>query len=80
MPGPVFRRIFRLVYVRGYDAVQIAPADNKAHGYAALVDAFGVVADPDDGVGDAWVDAEGAEEGAGVPEAGGVSESYISRD
>ena len=45
--------VFGLVDVGGDDAVEVAPADHEAHGDAALVDAFGVVGGPDDGVGDA---------------------------
>ena len=63
-----------LVDVGGDDTIEVAPADDEAHGDAALVDAFGVVGGPDDGVGDAGVDAEGAEEGAGVANAGGCSD------
>ena len=62
------------VDVGGDDAVEVAPADDEAHRDAALVDAFGVVGRPDDGVGDAGVDAQGAEEGAGVADSGGGSE------
>lgn len=66
-----------LVDVGGDDAVEVAPADDEAHGDAALVDAFGVVGGPDDGVGDAGVDAEGAEKGAGVADAGGCSDRML---
>ena len=52
------------------DAVQIAPADDEAEHDAALVHALGVVGGPGDGVGDAGVDAQGAEERAGVLDAG----------
>ena len=45
--------VFGLVDVGGDDAVEVAPADDEAQGDAALVDAFGVVGGPDDGVGDA---------------------------
>ncbi len=78
MSGPIERRVLRLVYIRRYDAVEIAPADDNAHSYAALIDAFGVIADPDDGVGDAGVDAEGAEESAGELDAGGGSALGVS--
>ena len=67
-------RVCGLVDVGGDDAVEVAPADDEAHGDAALVDAFGVVGGPDDGVGDAGVDAEGAEEGTGVADSGGCSD------
>ena len=60
-----------LVDVGGHDTVEVAPADNEAHGDAALVDALSVVGRPDDSVGDAGVDAKGAEEGAGVADPGG---------
>ena len=63
-----------LVYVCGDDAVEVAPADDEAHGDAAFVDAFGIVGGPDHGVGDAGVDAHGAEEGAGIADAGGAPE------
>ena len=62
--------VFGLVDVGGDDAVEVAPADDEAQGYAALVDAFRVVGGPDDGVGDARVDAHCAEEGAGVADSG----------
>lgn len=63
-------RVRGAVDVGGDDAVEVAPAYDDAHGDAALVDAFGVVGAPDDGVGDAGVDAEGGEEGACVLDAG----------
>lgn len=65
--------VFRLVDVGGDDAVEVAPADDEAHGDAAFVDAFGVVGGPDDDVGDAGVDSQGAKEGAGVSDSGGAS-------
>ncbi len=55
----VLRRVFGLIDVGADDAVEVAPADDETHRYATLVDAFGVVGDPDYGVGDAGVDAEG---------------------
>lgn len=53
----VQRRVFRLVDVAGDDAVEVPPADDEAERDAPLVDAFGVVGGPDDGVGDAGVDS-----------------------
>lgn len=46
---------FGLIDVRRDDAVEVAPADDEAHGDAAFVDAFGVVGCPDDDVGDAGI-------------------------
>lgn len=45
------------------DSVEIAPADDYAQDDSALVDAVDVVGDPGERVGDARVDAHGAEEG-----------------
>ena len=70
MPRPILRRCLSLIDVRANNAVEIAPADDESHSDTAFVDTFGVVGDPDDGVGDARVDAEGAEKGAGVADAG----------
>lgn len=49
--------VLRLVDVGADDAVQIAPTYHEAHCYATLVDAFSVIGHPDDGIGDAWIDA-----------------------
>lgn len=65
--------VCRLVDVGGDGAVEVAPADDEAHCDAAFVDAFGVVRGPDDDVGYAGVDAQGAEKGAGVADSGGGS-------
>lgn len=70
MARSILRRCLGLIDVRADNAVEIAPADDETHGDASFVDAFGVVGDPDDGVGDAGVDAKGAEEGAGVADGG----------
>lgn len=64
-------RILLAIDITGHDAVEIPPADKHADGDAALVDALDVVGDPGDGVGDAGVDAEGAEEGGEVGDGGG---------
>ena len=69
MPRPILRRCLSLVDIRANDAVEIAPADDESHCDAAFVDAFRVVGDPDDGIGDARVDAESAKEGARVADA-----------
>ena len=69
----IFRRCLSLIDIRANNAVQVAPADDESHGDTAFVDAFGIVGDPDDSVGDARVDAEGAKEGAGVADGGGWS-------
>ena len=70
MPRPILRRCLSLIDVRANNAVEIAPADDESHCDTTFVNAFGVVGDPDDGVGDARVDAEGAKEGAGIADAG----------
>ena len=62
-----------LIDIRGDDAVEVAPADDEAHCDAAFVHAFGVVGGPDDDVGDAGVNAQGGEKGAGVADSGGGS-------
>ena len=81
MPSAVSRRGLRLVDVRAYDTVQIAPANDKSHCYTTFVDAFRVVGDPDDGVGNARVDAKGAEKGACVADGGiGCSEEHGEAD
>ena len=41
-------------------AVQIAPTDDKAKGDTSLVNAFGIVRSPGDGIGNAGVNAESA--------------------
>lgn len=76
MPDAVLGPVAPLVDVAADHAVEVPPPDHEPHRDAALVDALGVVGDPGDGVGDARVDAEGAEEGAGVldPGAGGGEE------
>ena len=71
VPRPILGFILVSVNIAADNAVQIPPPDDEPHGDAALVHALGVVADPGDGVGDARVDAEGAEEGARVLDAGG---------
>ena len=58
------------VDVRGDDTVEVAPADDETQDDAALVHTLDIVADPGDGVGDAGVDAQGAEEGACVLDMG----------
>lgn len=63
--GPIARLLRLEVDAAGDDAVEVAPAHDDADDDAALVDAFGVVADPRERVGDRGVDAAGAEEGAG---------------
>jgi hypothetical protein len=60
------RGIASLVYVGRDDTVQVTPTDNKSQDDSAFVDAFDVVAHPGDGVGDARIDAESAEESACV--------------
>lgn len=69
MPGSILGRGLRLINIRANHAIKITPADNEAHSYAALVDAFGIIGDPDDSISDAGVDAESAEEGACVSDA-----------
>ena len=70
MARPILRRCLSLIDIRADNAVEIAPADDEAHCDTTFVDAFGVVGDPYDGVGDAGVDAKGTEEGAGIADAG----------
>ena len=67
---PIVWGVPGLVDVRRHDPVEIARADYDAQGDATLVDALGIVCGPDDCVADARVDAKGAEESAGVADAG----------
>lgn len=76
MTGEESRRIFAAIDVGGHDPVQVAPADDEADGDAALVDALDVVGRPGDGVGDAGVDAQGAEVDSRVLD-GGVGGCWI---
>lgn len=64
------RGLLGKVDVAADDAVEVAPTDDEAQRDAALVHAFEVVGRPSDGVGDARVDSEGAEESACVLDAG----------
>ena len=73
MSRPILRRCLSLIDIRANNAVEIAPADDKSQCDTAFVDAFGIVGDPDDSVGDARVDTKGAKEGAGVADAGSWS-------
>ena len=57
MPRSILRRRSSLIDIRAHNAVEISPANDETHRDAAFVDAFGVVGDPDDGVGDAGVDS-----------------------
>ena len=66
-----------LIDIRGDGAVEVAPADDEAHCDAAFVHAFGVVGGPDDDVGDAGVNAQGGEKGAGVADSGGGSVGWL---
>lgn len=68
--GPEAGRVLAAVDVGGDHTVQVAPADDKAEGDAALVDALDVVGCPRDSVADAGVDAEGCEVDARVLDAG----------
>ena len=70
MSCPIFWRCLSLIDVRANNAVEIAPADDESHCDTAFVDAFGIIGNPDDGVGDARVDAEGTKEGAGIANTG----------
>ena len=70
MSCPIFRRCLSLIDIRANNAVQVAPADDESHCDTTFVDAFGIVGDPDDSVGDARVDAKGAKESAGVADGG----------
>ena len=70
-----------LIDIRANNAVEIAPADDEAHCDTTFVDTFGIVGNPHDGVGDAGVNAKGAEEGAGVADGGvGGSEQHGEAD
>ena len=73
MSGPIFRRCLSLIDIRANNAVQVAPTDDESHCDTTFVDTFGIVGDPNDSVGDARVDAEGAKEGASVADGGGWS-------
>ena len=70
MSCPIFWRCLSLIDVRANNAVQVAPADDESHCDTAFVDAFGIIGNPDDGIGDARVDAEGTKEGPGVANTG----------
>jgi len=69
----VARGIRGAVDVAAHDPVQVSPPDDDPQRDPALVHALGVVRGPGDGVGDARVDAQGPEEGAGVPDPGAVA-------
>ena len=73
MSRSILWRISRLVDIRGHDAIEVAPADDDAHCYAALIDSFGIIGRPDDCVCDAGVDTQGTEEGTGVSDTGRCS-------
>lgn len=62
----VLWRILDSVNVAADDTVQIPPSDDEPQGDTTLVDTFGVVGDPGDGVGDGRVDAQRAQECPGV--------------
>ena len=67
----------RLIDIRTHNSIQISPSNHKSHSDAPLVHALGVIGDPDDGVGDAGVDAKGAEEGSGIAETrGGAGDEH----
>ncbi len=65
--------VHRAVDVAAHDAVQVPPPDDEAERDATLVHPLGVVRRPGDRVRDARVDAQGAQEGAGVPDPRGVA-------
>ena len=62
MPAPILGRIASLVDIATDHTVQIPPSDNETHCYAPLVDTLRVVGYPDNGIGDARVDPQRAEE------------------
>ena len=66
MSRPVKWSILPLIYITGHHTIQISPSNHETHRNAPFVHTLGVVGGPDDGVGDAGVDTEGTEKGAGV--------------
>lgn len=66
MSLPVLWRILWAVDIAADNTVQISPSDDESQRDTTLVDTFGVVGDPGDGVGDARVDAQRAQESPGV--------------
>lgn len=56
---PVQRRVFGLVDVRADDAVEISPADDNAQGYAALINALGIIRRPRYNICNGWINSKG---------------------
>lgn len=73
MPRSIQWFVSRLVDIAAHHTVEVAPTDDKPHDDAALVHPLGVVGCPDDGISDAGVDPEGAEEGACILDSRGGS-------
>lgn len=71
MPRSIQRFIPRLIDVAAHHPIQIAPTDDKSHDDPALVHPLGIVGRPDDGISNAGVDAQRAEECACVLYPGG---------
>lgn len=55
-------RIAADVDITGDDAIEITPSDDESKNDTTLVDAFDVVTNPGDGIGNARIDSKGAEE------------------
>ena len=72
MARNVARTVLGPVDVATHDPVEVAPPDDDPECDTALVHALRVVRRPGDGVGDARVNAQGAEEGAGVSDSGAL--------
>ena len=66
MPGSVRWFIPCLVNITAYDAVQVAPSDDKSQGDSPFVNAFSVIGYPSDGISNTWVDSHSAKECSGV--------------
>lgn len=66
--GAVALQVARCVVVdiAAHNTVNVAPSNDKAQDDSALVHSLDIVRDPRNGDGDAWVDAHGSEERAGV--------------
>lgn len=56
---PVQRCVFGLVDVRADDAIEIAPADDDAQGYAALINALSIIRRPRYNICNGWIHSKG---------------------
>lgn len=70
MTWTIERLVFGLIGVAADDAVEVPPSYYDTQSDAAFIDAFGVIGDPDDGVGDAGVDSQRTKESACLLDSG----------